>query len=144
MIEVVRETARGQRHEYSTPKLIKNISDDEIYKKAVLSKQGFSGISKTQRLLNFLFPTPPWSLPEMMFLQNENFKRRRMGPIAVCSNEYGPISAWFTVRTVLMNLALLLIILFAFVFFPVHDVIMEPSYWWECALQCSIFWTGQL
>ena len=119
-----------------------NTSDDETYKKAVLSKQGIRG-SKTQRLLNFLFPTPPWSLPEMMYLQNENFERRRLGPIAVCSNEYGPISAWFTVRTVIMNLACLLVILLAFVFFPVHDVIMEPSFWWECAIQCSVFWTGQ-
>ena len=41
-----------------------------------------------------------------------------------------------------MTVACLLVILLAFVFYPVHDVIKEPGYWWECAIQCSLFWTG--
>ena len=43
-----------------------------------------------------------------------------------------------------MTIACLFIILLAFVFFPVHDVIKEPGYWWECAIQCSVFWTGEI
>ena len=96
----------------------------------------------TGRLLSFLFPTPPASLTEVTYIQNENLERRRRGPIMVCSNQYGEISGWFTVRSVVMCLACLLVILLAFVFFPVHDVIREPWYWWECAIQCSVFWTA--
>ena len=93
-------------------------------------------------LLRFLFPAPPASLTEVSCLQDDTFERRRRGPIAVCRGTYGPISLWYSARTVLMTVACLLVILLAFVFYPVHDVIKEPSYWWECAIQCSLFWTG--
>ena len=94
------------------------------------------------QILRFLFPLPPSNLTEVMCLQDDNFDRRRRGPIDICRGTYGPISLWYSARTVLMTVACLLVILLAFVFYPVHDVIKEPGYWWECAIQCSLFWTG--
>ena len=46
----------------------------------------------------FLFPPLPASLTEVMFFQDENFARRRKGPLDICNNEYGNISIWYTVR----------------------------------------------
>ena len=77
-------------------------------------------------------------------MQTETFARRERDRNAICKNTHGPISLLCGVRTLLCTVAALLVIILAFVVWPVHDVIHQPSYWWECALQCSVFWTGQI
>ena len=93
-------------------------------------------------MINLLFPSDPGSLQDMVDMQSETFDRRDRDRIAVCMNEHAPISLLYGLRTLVCTIGALLVIILAFVIWPVHDVIQEPSFWWECALQCSVFWTG--
>ena len=94
-------------------------------------------------MIKLLFPSDPGSLKDMIDMQTETFGRRDRDRIAICKNEYGPISLLYGVRTLFCTIGALLVIILAFVIWPVHDVIQEPTFWWECALQCSVFWTGE-
>jgi hypothetical protein len=36
------------------------------------------------------------------------------------------------------------IVLIGFVLWPTSDVLHHPEHWYECMLQCSIVWCGEL
>ena len=98
--------------------------------------------SGMEKMANILFPSDPGSFEDMIRMQTNTFDRRDIDRIAICDNEHGPISLLYGVRTLFCTVGALLVIILAFVIWPVHDVIKDPSFWWECALQCSVFWTG--
>ena len=95
-------------------------------------------------MTNLLFPSDPGTLADMVAMQTDTFDRRDRDRIAICMNNYGPISLLYGLRTLVCTVGALLVIILAFVLWPVHDVIEEPVFWWECALQCSVFWTGEI
>ena len=148
MIEVVTETGEGEVFSNNSPFTDIQLLDDEFYQKAEQHKrmeawQGKENLSWPQKLTNLLFPSNPGTLKDMVAMQAETFARRERDRNAICKNTHGPISLLYGARTLFCTVAALLVIILAFVVWPVHDVIHQPSFWWECALQCSVFWTGQ-
>ena len=93
------------------------------------------------KMMSLLFPVDPGSLEDMLEMQGDTYAKRRRDRTAICNNQYGSISLFYGLQMVLSTVAALLVIVLGFVIWPVHDVVHEPSYWWECALQCSVFWT---
>ena len=97
--------------------------------------------SVMEKVFDLLFPVPG-SLEDALSMQTETFERRERDRNAVCRNEYGHISVFYGIRTILCTVGALLVIILGFVIFPVHDGVREPIYWWECPLQCAVYWTG--
>ena len=122
-------------------------------------------------LASILFPPPPASLAVMRREQAAAFARRAKECTAVVQGEAEATSVLYWLRSLVSSLASLLVVLVAFVLWPVHDVLVEPGYWWgpglqdhllllllllllltttqadlasrwECALQCSCIWTA--
>lgn len=80
-------------------------------------------------MVTILFPPAPHSLLGMRKEQKAAFGRRSRDRLAVCRSLYPGTSGWYWVRSTLSVLLSLLVILVGFVFFPVHNVLLDESFW---------------
>ena len=62
--------------------------------------------------------------------QNATFARRAKECTAVVKGQGEGTSILYWLRSLVSSLASLLVVLVAFVLWPVHDVLVEPGYWW--------------